>query len=439
VSGELVAELSIESLAYGGDGVAHLADGRTAFVAGACPGDVVQVKVAEDHGRFVRARIEAIVEPSADRVEPPCPYFGLCGGCAWQHVSAQVQLAAKRRAVVDALTRIGGIPAEECVAATVASPREYGYRNKIELVATRIADGFSLGYHKSGSEDIVPVESCLLLPPTHSKAPRALLGALRYLSGAQDLGIRRVGLRVGAHTRDVEVALWTSATAFPRQAAATTLTQALRTTSVVRVLTKGADKERKNVGVEVLAGKGAWRERLGGTTMTISAPSFFQVNTSAAETLVALVLDALCPGEGDRIIDVYAGAGTFTLPLAEITGEVLAIEGAGSAVRDLRRNLDDAGLYAEVIGGDAARELFAIGTADGLLIDPPRAGLTPEVIASAVATRAKTIVYVSCDPATLARDAKSLRANGYHLERATPVDMFPQTYHVETVAVFRRH
>jgi len=434
-----VTELSIESLAYGGDGVAHLPDGRTAFVVGACPGDIVEVKIAEDHGKYVRARIESVVKPSPDRVEPPCPYFGVCGGCSWQHVSAHAQLAAKRRAVVDALTRIGGMQhADQCVATTVASSREYGYRNKIELVATTGTGGLSLGYHKAGSEEIVPVESCLLLPPAHSKAPRALLGALRYLSGTQDLGIRRVGLRVGAHTRDVEVALWTSATAFPRQAAATTLAKALKTTSIVRVLTKGAEKERNSVGVEVLAGKGAWRERLRGTSMTISAPSFFQVNTPAAETLVALALDALSPGEEDRIIDVYAGAGTFTLPLSAVAGEVLAIESAGSAVRDLRRNLDDAGLYADVIGGDAARELSSIGTADGLLIDPPRAGLAPEVIESASATRAKTIVYVSCDPATLARDAKSLQANGYGLERATPVDMFPQTYHVETVAVFRR-
>lgn len=432
-------ELSIESLAYGGDGIAHLPDGRTAFVAGGCPGDVVRVQIAEDHGRFVKATIDAIVDPSADRVEPPCPYFGVCGGCTWQHVSANAQLTAKRRAVVDALIRIGGIAdADELVARTIPSAREYGYRNKIELVATTGAGGLSLGYHKAGSDQIVAVESCLLLPPKYSKAPRALLGALRYVSGSQDLGVRRVGLRIGAHTREVEIALWTPTGGFPRKAAATTLSQALKTTSVVRVLTKGAEKERKTTGVEVLAGKGSWRERLHGHTMTISAPSFFQVNTPAAETLVSLALEALSPSESDKIIDVYAGAGTFTLPLAEIAGEVVAIEGAGSAVRDLRRNLEDAQLYADVVGGDAARELPVVGVADGLLVDPPRAGLAPDVIAPIAATGARTVVYVSCDPATLARDAKLLQTHGYNLAHVTPVDMFPQTYHVETVAVFCR-
>jgi 23S rRNA (uracil1939-C5)-methyltransferase len=433
-----VTELSIESLAYGGDGVAHLPDGRAAFVAGACPGDVVRVQVAEDHGRFVKANIEAIVEPSADRVEPPCPYFGICGGCMWQHVSAQAQLSAKRRAVVDALSRIGGIAdAEQRVRPTIASSREYGYRNKVEFVAETSPQGLSLGYHKAGSDDLVAIESCLLLPPKYSKAPRALLGALRYISGAQELGIRRVGLRVGAHTRDVEIALWTSPGAFPRKAAATTLGQALKATSIVRVLVKGADKERRVSGVEVLAGKGSWRERLQGRTMTISAPSFFQVNTPAAEALVSLALETLRPADDDRIVDVYAGAGTFTLPLAEAADEVLAIESASTAVRDLRRNLDDAELYADVVGGDAARELSSIGAADGLLVDPPRAGLAPEVISAIAATGARAIAYVSCDPATLARDAKSLRTHGYDLESATPVDMFPQTYHVETVAAFR--
>ena len=434
-----MTELRIESLAYGGDGVGHLPDGRAAFVPYGCPGDLVRVEVDADKGRFVRASIAELLERSTDRVPAPCPYFGICGGCSWQHVSAELQLQAKRQAVVDALMRIGGIPdAETRVTDAIASSEQYGYRNKIELVAQTGASGLRLGYHRAGSDELVPVESCLLLPPGYEKAPKALSGALRYLSGRQDLGIRRVGLRVARNTRDVELALWTEPGAFPRHAAAKTLAQALKTTGIVRVLVKGSDKERRVAGVEVLAGSGTWRERLLGRTMTVSAPSFFQVNTGAAESLVTLVLEELAVDGTDRVADLYAGAGTFTLPLAELAGDTIAVESAGSAVRDLRRNLETRNVWADVIGGDSARELPALGQLDALLLDPPRSGLQPEVAGALAATHARTIVYVSCDPATLARDAKVLLGAGYGLDTATPVDLFPQSYHVETVATFRR-
>jgi len=272
-----VTSLSIESLAYGGDAVAHLDDGRTVFVSGAVPGDVVKAAIVEEKDRFVRARTLEVLTPSPDRVIPPCPYFGLCGGCSWQHVSYAAQLAAKRRAVVDALIRIGRIEnAEELVAQTVASPAEYGYRNKIELVVDTSSGRPRLGFHKAGSDQIVTVEECLLLPKALRKAPKALGGALRYIAGEQDLGLTRVALRAGTHTKDVEIALWGAPGPFPRKAVATTLGSALKTTSLVRVMSKGPAKERRIAGVEVLSGKGYWRERLAGVTFSISAPSFRQ-------------------------------------------------------------------------------------------------------------------------------------------------------------------
>lgn len=434
-----MTELWIESLAYGGDAIGHLPDGRAAFVAGGCPGDLARVELLADKGRYVRAAVVEVLEPSADRVVPPCRYFSVCGGCTWQHVSAEAQLRAKRQSVADALTRIGDVAkADELVMDTVPSPEQYGYRNKIELVAETTTTGLRLGFHRAASEEIVPVESCLLLPANYVNAPKALSGALRYLAGQQDLGLKRVGLRVAQNTRDVELALWTEPGAFPRRPAATTLGQALTTTSTVRVLTKEPEQERRVTGVEVLAGNGYWRERLLGQTMAISAPSFFQVNTGAAESLVRLVRDQLAVDGTDRVADLYAGAGTFTLPMAELAGEVIAIESASAAVRDLRRNLESAGAWADVIGGDAARELSALGRVDALLVDPPRSGLQPGLASALAASRARTIVYVSCDPATLARDAKALVGEGYALESATPVDLFPQSYHVETVATFRR-
>lgn len=429
----------IESLAYGGDSIARLEDGRAAFVTGGCPGDLVDAEIIEDRGRFVRARVVSVIEESDARVKAPCPYFGSCGGCTWQHVAYPEQLLAKRRILVDALERIGRLPnAGEVVEETVPSPSEYGYRNKIELVVDPDAPRLRLGFHRHGSHEFVLVDECLLLPKRHRKAPRSLGGALRFASGESDLGIVRVGLRVAANTKDVEPALWTKPGPFPRKPVGNTVASALPSTSIVRVLTKGPSKERRVAGVEVLAGKGMWRERLGEFEYLVSAPSFFQVNTKAAEKLVQLVIESLAPDGSDRVLDLYSGVGTFTLPLAALAGEVSAVESAGSAVRDLRRNLESSQLWADVIGGDAARELPALGYFDLVLVDPPRAGLTPETIRDIAAAGPRTVGYVSCDPSTFARDAAVFSAAGYRLSKAVPVDLFPQTHHVETFGVFQR-
>lgn len=432
-------ELHIERLAYGGDAIARLDDGRTAFVRGGCPGDTVAFVLEEDKGRFVRGSVESVISASTDRVRPQCPFFGECGGCHWQHIAYERQLCAKRDEVADALARIGHLDGTTSVVSdTVASPTAYGYRNKIELVVDASSPRPLLGFHRAGSDRIVPVDQCLLLPKNLRRAPKALNGALRYLAGESDLGINRVALRAATHTRDVEIALWTAPAAFPRTAAAKTLGQAVPATSIVRVLSKANGKGRKVAGVEVLSGKGCWRERVSGHSFTVSAPSFFQVNTKAAELLVELVLDALQPDGTDRVLDLYAGAGTFTLPLAAVAGEVVAVEAAGSAVRDLRRNLEENALWAEVVGGDAAREFGSLGRFDLVVVDPPRAGLDAAVIGALGRARPRALAYVSCDPATLARDAARLADAGYTLTQATPVDLFPQTYHIETVARFER-
>ncbi len=438
--------VSLHSLAFGGDAVGRLADGRVVFVPDGCPGDTVQIQVTEDHGRYVRASIKRIVDPSPSRVEPPCPYFGECGGCQWQHISYSAQLEAKRTMVVDALERIGSWKgANELVSAAVRSDAEYGYRNKIELVSGAGNGGepdphhsgkLTLGYHAVRSDRIVPVDTCLLLPASLRKAPKALSGALRYLSGERDLGVTRVSLRAAHHTRDVEIALWTPAGPFPRAAGARVLGQALKSTSLTRVLYRGDPARRDVSKVEVLSGKGNWRERVSGFTYAVSSPSFFQTNTRAAERLVERVLDYLSPDGADRVLDLYSGVGTFTLPLAELAAEVVAVESYGHAVRDLRRNLESNQLWAEVIGGDAAREIESLGHFDLVVVDPPRAGLDPGVIRALGNARPRTLAYVSCDPATLARDSKRLAERGFRLTSVTPVDLFPQTFHVECVARF---
>ncbi len=260
---------------------------------------------------------------------------------------------------------------------------------------------------------------------------------MSFLSRSGDLGIFRVGVRHSLRTKDTEIALWTSPGSFPRAAVAKTLGDALRTTSIVRVMAEPG-KARKVKGVERLSGKGCWEEQLGDFKYFISAPSFFQVNTAQAEKMIKLVIDELDIQEDDIVADLYCGAGTFTLPLADYAEEVFAVESAASSVRDLRRNLEANGTWAEVIGGDSARELPLLGHLDALVVDPPRAGLAKGVAESIASAAPTKLTYVSCDPATWARDVARLRKVGYELVKAHPVDLFPQTYHIETVSIFKR-
>ena len=434
-------ELHIESLAYQGFGIGRTSSGKAVFVPGAAPGDTVRVRSVADKKNYLETELIEVIQNGPARVDPNCPYVGLCGGCQWQHIAYSEQLFAKRAAVVSALVRIGHIPAdtaETIVGECVPSKREMGYRNKLELACGRNEAGrLMLGYHKEGTTEIVSVDACPLAHSAIAHTPKAIQGALRYMEGSADLGIFRVGIRHSMRTKSCEIALWTTPGSFPRSAVAKTLGAAVKVSSIVRVIAD-AGKTRKIKQVEVLEGHGFWEEELGEFDYRISAPSFFQVNTAQAETLQRLVLEGLAVEEGMTVADLYAGAGTFSLPLADRAGSCMAVESAGSAVRDLRRNAEGAGVWVDVIGGDSARELPELGKLDALVVDPPRAGLADGVAESIAAAGPGRLAYVSCDPATLARDIERLQACGYTLNRVTPVDLFPQTYHVECVSILVR-
>ncbi len=432
---------TITGMAYGPNAVGRADDGKVVFVAGAAPGDVVDVKVTRETKGFREAVVEHIVEASPLRTQPACPFSGVCGGCPWMHLSYEAQLEAKRANVVNQLSRIGGVSrerAEELVAPCVGSKRQLGYRNKLELAAGRDDRGlFMLGFHEQGGTLAAAPKTCLLGAKGIEKAPGALRGALSYLQGKDDLGIFRVGIRRSVRTRETEIALWTAPSGFPRKMAADTLASALKCTSIVRVMADPG-KARKVKKVEVLYGRGNWGETLLENDYRVSAPSFFQVNTAQAEKMIELVIDGLEVGPDSVVADLYCGAGTFTLPLAQRADFVYAVESAASSVRDLRRNMEGIDGEIEVIGGDSARELPTLGDLDALVVDPPRAGLGKGVPESIAASGAKRVAYVSCDPATWARDIARFAQVGYELVRATPVDLFPQTFHIETVSILRR-
>jgi 23S rRNA (uracil1939-C5)-methyltransferase len=430
-------ELNITRLAYGGEGVSTLPDGKIVFVPGTVPGDKVEAEVVEEHSNYDRAVVKNIVEASENRVEAACPYSDVCGGCPWQIVEYQTQLKWKRNCVVDALGHIAGLEnPESLVGPCIQSNKQWHYRNKIELVPAMSGKRLQLGYHSASSDHVVPIDECMLLPKSHQKAPKALAGALRYLK-ASEYGLNRVGIRVSPRTGSTQIAIWTVPGYFPRKAAANVLSGAVNNTSVVRVLVKN-DAGRKPSKVELLSGTEWWNERLYDKTMGISAPSFFQVNTAGAESLVAIVMTGLDISPDETCCDLYCGAGTFTLPMAEQADFVYAVESASSSVRDLRHNLASNGLEAEVIGGDAVREAKNIGKVSKLVLDPPYSGMDKKIFEGVAELSPTRIALVSCNPTTLARDISGMIDLGYKIERVSPVDLFPQTFHVETVVLLSR-
>lgn len=435
-------KLTIERMTYGPDGFARTPDGKAVFVSGGLAGDVVEAEVVSSGASFDRAVVREVLEPSPDRVQPPCPFAGVCGGCPWGGLAVGAQRAAKEENLRSVLGRIGGLPAEEVerVVRPIRHAKDaWGYRNKVELAPVVDGGRLRLGMHGRDPEQVIRVDACPLFEKAFPRAIKSVVGALSYLGNSRDLSLERVGIRASRRTRALEVALWTPTGAFPRAQVARVLGDALKPTSVVRVMSRGDRRARKVAGVELLSGKSSWTESIAGESMRLSAPSFFQVNTAAAEILVELVLDALRPGEEEVAVDLYSGAGTFTLPLARRSAYVAAVEAYGPAVRDLRNNLEYAHLdNVDVIGGDAARE-FPDEDADVLVVDPPRAGLAEQVVGLIASTPAHDVAYVSCDPATLARDLRRFREEGtFELVSATPVDLFPQTYHCETVAHLAR-
>lgn len=435
-------EVRIERMSYGAAGVGRLADGKTVFVEGVAPGDKVEVEIVEDKPRYAKARLSRVVEAGPHRRDGLLPCARVCGGCPWAQVDYAEQTVQKRAIVVDALRRNASFSveeAEELVAPCVAAKHELNYRNKIEMGVVRSEETglLDIGFFQEGTHRLAQVDSCPVANKNIMKAPKALRGAIRFLERGNDLGIFRVGVRGSARTGDVEIALWTEPGAFPRAAASKILGDTLKARSIVRIVSEEG-RSRLVKKVEVLHGKGCWKEKLGEVDYLTSAPSFFQVNSAQAGHLVDLAMRGVrehCDLDGAYVADLYSGGGTFTVPLALAGADVVAVESAGTSVRDLRRNAEMNGVEIEVVGGDAARELPELGELDALVVDPPRGGLASGMTDAIAQAAPGVIAYVSCDPQTLARDIGQLRNLGYRLLRATPVDMFPQTYHIETVAI----
>jgi len=413
--------VEVTGIAHGGEGIGRVR-GKVVFVPYCIPGETVLVEIVEEKKKWARARLVEVQQPSEDRVVPPCPYYGRCGGCHFQHVAYGRQLDFKEKIVRDQLARLGRV-ADAPVEPTLAVGEPWHYRNHVQLTMDRQGH---LGFREARSWAVVPIETCLLMHPLLDET----LDALELDDEGEDasdqerqepISVRRISLRAGVRTGDRMIIFETY------QDAPLELTVDIPVSCVLL---------RSDRVPVVMAGSDHFYEVVEGRQYRVSAPSFFQANTVGAEALVRLVREMLAPDGTQRLLDLYCGVGLLGLALAEEVAEVVGVEENPLAVRDARLNAE--GMEQVQILEGAVEEVIPTlpGSFDLAVVDPPRDGLAPEVISLLARYPVSRLAYVSCDPATLARDAQKLRRAGYQLARVQPVDMFPQTFHVEPVALW---
>ena len=425
-------EVTIESLAFGGDGVAHAP--RAVFVPDAAPGDRLRVRIVEEHPHWARAEIVETIVRSPFRRDPPCPYASRCGGCSWQHVVEETQAEAKRRAVEDALRRIGGLN-DLTVPPVIAPGPALRYRRRIRFHVSRQGERVLTGFLRPRSSRVVDVDACLQMTEGLERVYRALRAALAE-SGCPG-GVAEIELAVGSDDGAAVAAFH-----LPREPPRSERAPVAR-------FAQGLLRGGALAGWAALSPEGGILDAGGEITLTHDFPegsvpgapftlrrrgwAFSQASFLANLVLVRTALAAMGDPFPSRVLELYAGSGNFTLPLTSLSGEVVAVEGDRDAARELEDNLQAAGRRARVIAGDVAQALARVDPVDAVLLDPPRAGAA-EAMALLLSMAPRRIVYVSCHPATLARDLARLAGGGYRVADVRAIDAFPQTWHVETVA-----
>ena len=357
------------------------------FVFGGISGEEVVAEVLKCRRRYIAARVVEVLSPSPHRVGVPCPYFGSCTGCQWQHIDYQYQLELKRQMVVDALSRVGGLSGV-AVAQTLASPKEYEYRNHARLTVGQ--DG-QLCYVNRETRQRVVIGECLLMDPWINVALKQLQGKCGETT--------QMSIRHSEATGDFLIQPTFRSSDFP-----------------------------------LASGQKYYMDSVAGRTFRVASPSFFQINALQAERVLTEVKEGLSLTGCELLVDAYAGVGTFAILLAPYAGRVIAIEESASAVQDGQVNAE--GIENIEFLQGKSEDVFAQMTESpyGVVLDPPRAGCHPRVLDALLKLKPQRIVYVSCDPATLARDLRHLCDDAFCLEQVQPIDMFPQTHHVECVA-----
>jgi 23S rRNA (uracil1939-C5)-methyltransferase len=442
-------DLRIDSLAYGGNGVGRV-DGFVVFVRGGLPGDRVLARITKTKRGFAEAVAESVVEPSAERVEAPCPYFGVCGGCRFQDLAYDSQVAAKEQQVRDALERIGRF-SEPPLEPIVPARSRYGYRNKLEYSFTAGEDGVELGFHKAGRwDEVVGIDACLLTTDLGNAIRDAVRDWAReerldpYDQTTGDGYLRHLLVREGRNTDQALVLLVTS----PGERFETGyLVDVLRRFPEVRSIhwaINDSPGQHTNLPTVLLWGDEAIEEALLGLRFRLRPGAFLQTNTEMAEELYRLAGEFAGLTGSENVFDLYCGTGTIGLSLAPSAKAVWGVEISEEAVACAIENADLNGIEnAQFFAGNVGQSLEELveraAAPDVVVVDPPRAGLAGKSLRRTGRLGAARIVYVSCNPTTLASDLQVLRDEfGYELVRCRPVDMFPHTPHVESVSLLRR-
>ena len=442
-------ELQVDSLAYGGNGVARL-DGFVVFVRRGLPGDRVRARVTKVKRGFAEALAVDVVEPSPHRVDAPCAHYPACGGCRFQDLAYEVQATSKEEQVRDALKRIGGI-AHAPVEPIVPAASQFFYRNKLEYSFTQTPSGPALGFHKAGRwDEVLEVEKCWLTTDLGNAVRNTVRDWAREenldaYDQAEHTGyLRHLVYREGRNTGQVLVVLVTApGEKFERDY----LVEVLRRFPEVKSIhwaINDQPSEVTNLPTTLLWGDDAIEEELLGHRFRVRPNAFLQTNTEMAEQLYALAIEYAGLTGTETVYDLYCGTGTIGLSMARealtVWGVEVSEESVACAIENAELNgITNTAFFAGEVG-DSIEELHErAGNPDVVVVDPPRAGLSGKALRRIARLEPARIVYVSCNPTTLAGNAKDLVGeHGYRLERARPVDMFPHTPHIETVARFGR-
>ncbi len=406
-------KITLTTFTYGGESLGRLPDDRAVFVPYTLPGETVRVRLVEEKRGYARAELVEVLEPSTERIEPRCSHFTQCGGCHYQHIPYEVQLQAKTDILRDQLKRIGKLE-HPPVCPIIPSPQPWNYRNHFQF---HLAPDGKLGFRAPRSHKVIPIGECHLL-----QTPLNEIWPLLDIESIP--GLDRVGLRLGAGD-DILLTLESSD---PNPVE-------LSVDFPISVVHLGPG------GCLVLAGDEYTIIEVAGRPFKVSAGSFFQVNTPMAEAMVQHLLDNLSLTSETSVIDAYCGVGLFSAFLAPRVKRLIGIESSPSACDDFVVNLDEfdnVELYEAPVA-DTLPQLKPDSASEVLVVDPPRAGLGRRTLDGILSLGPKVIAYISCDPATLSRDARRLTEGGYQLRQVTPFDLFPQTYHIESISFWDKH
>ena len=440
-----ILPLTIENYGSDGEGVTHLPDGMACFVKGAMRGETCQVRLVKVGRSCAWGEVEEVTEPSLARVESDCPFYADCGGCSLRHMTYEEELSLKKQKVQDALQRIGG--SDVVVSAIFGAENTERYRNKVQFP---VANGPRIGFYQKRTHAVTEVEDCLLQPKAAANLRAAVkewmsqYGVSAYDERAHKGLVRHVYVRTNAAGESL-CCLMVNGTELPHEEK---LVDALRLVEPgLKGIILGVNQRKTNVilgeAYRTLWGQDVLEETLCGLSFRLSVPSFFQVNREQTEVLYSKALELAGLTGSEAVLDLYCGIGTISLALAKKAKKVIGAEVVPEAIEDARANAQRNGIQnAEFFCGDAG-DIAAKLAADGLrpdviTVDPPRKGLAPDVVDTVVQMGPDRVVYVSCDPATLARDVKRFEEQGYHPETALAVDLFPRTSHVESVVLLRK-